>query len=190
MQTVNLSLLVHAQKNFSYTTHPKISNIQKYIDSENSVQLVVEGYGKPIFKTIHIWESTTEGKFDRENIDKYLKIKKINPEEATNIEITLLGGEFTKCLSEAFYTISTWEAETNFLNRTAVTMPTDAVFEYEKRSFLLNENHPSYPLLPFIAIHYNLNGQIIVSDMSIELRFRKTPKGILNNIGELLVPME
>jgi len=190
-QKAKLSLVVHAQDNtgeriFNYTNHQNIRNIKKYVDLENSANLVAEDYGKPLFKTKYYWKSNNRGYFDPENINEYLKDKNIDPEERLDFEIDLLGGGFICCLGNAFRLISVWESGTHHLNRTCVKLPLDGVFSKgeDDKIITLKEKiknpYSSYELnLFFTKIRFK--GQMNIKEEYIHFKFRERPWGLFVN---------
>ena len=215
-QSIDFSVLVHAQEGISYTRHDLIANIQKYLDPENSIHLVCEDYGNSLFKTSNSVKSDDTGYFNPEDITRFLKEKNLNPEELTKINITLLGGEFRRCLLKTFSIISRWEKFTPFLNRMSLFMPHDAVFDYERAitqeekaiteifnsPLLMKYGSEQSPLIlsemrnnPFLLADLSFYfaefyGKTTILEEGIKFEYRKRPVGIFDSLGNLILKQD
>jgi len=194
VQTLDTTLVVHAQESFKYTQHALVGNIKKYVDSKPSLNLYVDGFGQLLFPTKYGITSDNTGEFNPEEINTYLIEQGINPTELTNIEIKLVGGEFSSCLRKTFKLLTEWERATYFKNDTKVILPCDAVFDITKKGKIvsLEDIFKKKDLTPKI-VFYAMNeffGQIRMTEDAIVFHYKKRDWGFFDNEGKCIFPID
>ena len=178
-QTIDFTLLVHGQKGFGYTRHSEIGNINKYLGG-NSVQLACPDR-ENLFETEKSLLSDDIGYFNPSGLTDYLRRKGIDSQEPTKININLVGGDFSKCLLKAFQITSIWTEKSPLFNKTAIFLPSDAVFDYYKeqnRPIVLSEIMKDeadflFPLSYYCGEFY---GRVTVNEKGILFAYRETPE--------------
>ncbi len=192
MTDVNISMIVHAQRYFCYVQEADISKIGELAaDPDNTINLFAPAHGRSVFPASYAIGSDASGRFDPESINRFLSQREINPDELTNLEIQLLGGEFGICLLGAFDCITKWEASTHYLNRTTVRLPAEGVFDKRGDSYVPLSERIRDPFLTLDLAFYHGSGflgHVIVEEEGITFNYKKRPWGVYDSGGNCILP--